>query len=162
MTGVQTCALPILTEISDSDRVNPLISGFACAILMERGRLNSQKLAELISRRMSKGNPPAESAMWFEGLSKRNRRSLISRISVWEKLAEFIAELDDDEFKPVLICLRRTFGDFSPSEKADIAENIGEVLGISAEQASEFVMADMTEEEQEAIDALDDFDFGDI
>lgn len=152
----------LLTEISDSDRVNPLISGFACAILMERGRLNSQKLAELISRRMSKGNPPAESAMWFEGLSKRNRRSLISRISVWEKLAEFIAELDDDEFKPVLICLRRTFGDFSPSEKADIAENIGEVLGISAEQASEFVMADMTEEEQEAIDALDDFDFGDI
>lgn len=152
----------LLTEISDSDRVNPLISGFACAVLMERGRLDSQKLAELISRRMSKGNPPAESAVWFEGLSKRNRRSLISRISVWEKLAEFIAELDDDEFKPVLICLRRTFGDFSPSEKADIAENIGEVLGISAEQASEFVMADMTEEEQEAIDALDDFDFGDI
>lgn len=154
--------ISLLTELSDNDRVNPLVSGFACAVLLERGKLDSQKLSELISRRMSKGNPPADSALWFEGLSKRNRRSLISRISVWEKLAEFIAELDDDEFKPVLICLRRTFGDFSPSEKSDIAENIGEVLGISTEQAAEFVMADMTEEEQEAIDSLDDFDFGDI
>lgn len=154
--------ISLLCELSDNDRINPLVSGFACAVLMERGRLDSGKLSELISRRMSKGNPPADSALWFEGLSKRNRRSLISRISVWEKLAEFIAELDDDEFKPVLICLRRTFGDFSPSEKSDIAENIGEVLGISAEQAAEFVMTDMTEEEQEAIDSLDDFDFGDI
>ncbi|MCM1132921.1 MAG: DUF5682 family protein [Ruminococcus flavefaciens] len=152
----------LLDELADNDRVNPLVSGFACAVLIERGRIGSEKLSELISRRMSKGNPPTEGALWFEGLSKRNRRSLISRISVWEKLAEFIAELDDDEFKPVLICLRRTFGDFSPSEKSDIAENIGEVLGISAEQASEFVMADMTEEEQEAVDSLDDFDFGDI
>lgn len=154
--------IKLISELSDNDRVNPLISGFSCALLLERGKLDSSKLSELISRRMSKGNPPAESALWFEGLSKRNRRSLISRISVWEKLVEFIAELDDDEFKPILICLRRTFSDFSPSEKSDIAENIGEVLGISAEQAGEFVMADMTDEEHEIIESLDDFDFGDI
>lgn len=154
--------LKLLNELADNDKVNPLISGFACAVLMERGKLDSDKLSELISRRMSKGNPPADGALWFEGLSRKNRRSLISRISIWEKLVDFIAELDDDEFKPVLICLRRTFGDFSPSEKSDIAENIGEVMGVSAEQAAEFVMAEITEEEQEAIDLLDDFDFDDI
>lgn len=154
--------LALLAELSDNDMINPLVSGFACALLLERGKLDSARLAELISRRMSKGNPPADSALWFEGLSKRNRRSLISRISVWEKLAEFIHGLDDEEFKPVLVCLRRTFGDFSPSEKSDIAENIGEVFGISAEQTAEFVMTEMTEEEQQTIDSLDDFDFGDI
>ncbi|MDE6520724.1 MAG: hypothetical protein K2K91_09785 [Ruminococcus sp.] len=154
--------LKLLEELSDSDRVNPIVSGFACAVLMERGKIDAEILSTLISRRLSKSNPPTESALWFEGLSKKNRRSLISRLSVWEKLVEFIDELDDEEFKPVLICLRRTFSDFSPSEKSDIAENIGEVMGVSAEQVSEFIMTEMTEEEKEAIDALDDFDFGDI
>lgn len=152
----------LLSELSDSDKVNPLISGFACAVLIERGKTDTEKLSELISRRLSKSNPPSDSALWFEGLSRKNRRSLISRISVWEKLVEFISELDDDSFKPVLICLRRTFSEFSPSEKSDIAENIGEVLGINAEQAAEFVMTAMTDEEQESLDSLDDFDFGDI
>lgn len=92
----------------------------------------------------------------------KNRRSLISRLSLWEKLFEYVSELDEEEFKPALVCLRRTFSVFSPSEKADIAENIGEILGISKESASEFLSAPITEVEQEAIDELDDFDFGDI
>ena len=79
-----------------------------------------------------------------------------------EKLCNFISELDDEEFKPVLICLRRTFAEFSPSEKSDIAENIGEVLGISPEAAAEFITAEITPEEKVSLDELDDFDFGDI
>ncbi|MGN0695958.1 MAG: DUF5682 family protein [Oscillospiraceae bacterium] len=151
-----------VSDLADSDTANSLISGFACAVLMERGMISSEKLSELIGRRLSKGTPPADGALWFEGLSRKNRRSLISRLSVWEKLCGFIAELDEEEFKPVLVCLRRTFSEFSPGERSDIAENIGEVLGISKEEAAEFVTAEMSEEEKQAIDELDDFDFGDI
>lgn len=151
-----------VSDLADSDTANPLISGFACAVLMERGKISSEKLSELISRRLSKGTPPGDGALWFEGLSRKNRRSLISRLSVWEKLCEFTAELNDEEFKPVLVCLRRTFSEFSPGERSDIAENIGEVLGISKEEAAEFVTAEISEEEKQAIDELDDFDFGDI
>ncbi|MGN1416025.1 MAG: DUF5682 family protein [Oscillospiraceae bacterium] len=151
-----------VSDLAESDTANPLISGFACAILMERGNITSEKLSELINRRLSKGTPPADGALWFEGLSRKNRRSLISRLSVWEKLCKFTAELDEEEFKPVLVCLRRTFSEFSPGERSDIAENIGEVLGISKEAAAEFVTAEISEEEKQAIDELDDFDFGDI
>ncbi len=154
--------IALLGDIADSDTVNPLISGFACALLAEQGRIAPEKLSELVSRRLSKGTPPTEGAAWFEGLAKRNRRSLIGRLSLWDKLCGFIGELDDDEFKPVLISLRRTFAEFSPAEKSDIAENIGEVLGISTQQAAEIITAQVTAEEQQAIDELDDFDFGDI
>lgn len=154
--------ISVLDELADSDMANPLVSGFAAALLTERGKISPEKLSELISRRLSKGTPPAEGALWFEGLARRNRRSLISRLSVWEKLCGFISELDDEEFKPVLICLRRTFSEFSPSEKADIAENIGEVLGLSKEAAAEFVTGEMSMEEKQTLDELDDFDFGDI
>ena len=152
----------LLGELSDRDDINMLISGFSCAILAERGKIPAEKLSELISRRLSRGTPPAEAAAWFEGFSKRNHRALISRLSVWERLCTFISELDGEEFKGVLIALRRTFGVFSASEKADIAENICEILGLTGTDAAEYVTAVITEEEQSAIDELDDFDFGDI
>ena len=154
--------IDLLTGLSDSDDINMLVSGYACALLAERGKIAAEKLSELISRRLSRGTPPAEAAAWFEGFSKRNHRALISRLSVWEKLCSFIEELDGEEFKSVLIALRRTFGDFSAGEKADIAENITELLGLSGTNADEFITAAVTEEEQSAIDELDDFDFGDI
>lgn len=154
--------ISVLSDIADDDLVNPLISGFSCAILIERGKISSEKISELISRKLSKGINPSEGALWFEGFARKNKRSLISRLSVWEKLCDFIFELDNEEFKPVLICLRRTFSNFSPSEKADIAENIGEILGVSRENASEFINTKITQEEKQIIDELDDFDFGDI
>lgn len=154
--------IDLLEELADRDDINMKISGFAAAILTERGKFTNEVLAELISRRLSKGTPASDGAGWFEGLSMKNRRSLISRLSLWEKLFEFISELDEVEFKPALVCLRRTFSVFSPSEKADIAENIGEILGISKESASEFLTSSVTEEKQEEFDELDDFDFGDI
>jgi hypothetical protein len=152
----------LLGDIADSDRVNPLLSGYACCLLTEKAAISPEKLSELVSRRLSKGTPPSEGAAWFEGLARRNRRSLIGRLTLWEKLCGFMDELDDEEFKPVLVSLRRTFSDFTPSEKNDIAENIGEVLGISTQQAAEIIASDMTAEEQQTIDELDDFDFGDI
>lgn len=154
--------LSLLLELSDSDMASPLLSGFGCAVLTDRGKISSEKLSELISRRLSKGTPPAEGALWFEGLAQKNRRALIARLSIWEKLCSFIAELSDEEFKPTLVCLRRTFAEFSPSEKADIAENIGEALGISVQAAAEMISAPITAEEQQTINELDDFDFGDI
>lgn len=154
--------ITLLGELADRDGINMRISGFAAAILTERGKFTNEILGELISRRLSRGTPASEGAGWFEGLSMKNRRSLISRLSLWEKLFVFISELDDEEFKPALVCLRRTFSEFSPSEKADIAENIGEVLGVSKESAAEYIAAPITQVEQEALDELDDFDFGDI
>lgn len=154
--------IALLSDIADNNFANPLLSGYAAALLTERGKISSEKLSELINRRLSGGTPPVEAAMWFEGLAMRNRRSLISRLSVWEKLCDFVSGLDDEGFKPVLVALRRTFSDFSPAERSDIAENIGEVLGISREAAAEFVTMQLSGDEQQSIEELDDFDFGDI
>lgn len=151
----------LLSEISDNNFASPLLSGFCCAVLMERGLIAADMLSELIARRLSPGFA-AEGALWFEGFSKKNRRALISRLSVWEKLCDFTTGLSDEEFKPVLVCLRRTFSEFTPAERSDIAENIGEVLGVSKQSAAEFVTGGLTEQEQQDISCLDDFDFGDI
>ena len=158
----ETKWLSLLETISDRDDLNTKCSGFAMAVLLERGVVNEILLQREVARRLSPGVPADLGAGWFEGLAGKNRYALITRLSLWRQLSEYLDELDDTEFRRALVFLRRAFADFSPSEKSDIAENLGEVWGVNPEQAAEVLMRETTEEEQAALSELDEFDFDDI
>ena len=89
----------------------------------------------------------------------KNQYALIARLSLWESLDEYLETLDDDEFKRALVFLRRAFADFSALEKDEIAENLGEIWGLNAQEVSEAINATLDETAQQMIDSLDDFDF---
>lgn len=152
----------LLERTSDRDDLNTKCSGFAMAILLERGIATENLLAREVSRRLSPGVPADLGAGWFEGLAGKNRYSLIARLSMWRHLSDYLDSLDEDTFRRALVFLRRAFADFTPAEKSDIAENLGEIWGIHAQQVSELIMADITQEEQDVLSDLDDFDFDDI
>jgi len=154
--------LAALNELSDRDDRNPLLSGYAAAILLERGAMPAERLAREVSRRLSPGIPADLGAGWFEGLAQRNRYALLSRLDLWRHLAAYIASLDDPQFRRALVFLRRAFGAFSPSERAQVAENLGEVWGVSAATASEALAAPLNDQEQAKLKALSDFDFTDL
>ncbi len=154
--------LNLLTDISDRDDLNTRCSGFAMAILLERGRADEALLSREVSRRLSPGVPADLGAGWFEGLAGKNRYALIARLSLWRQLDNYLSGLDDETFRRALVFLRRAFADFSPSEKNDIAENLGEIWGVNPQQAAEVLMNDITETEQAVLDSLDEFDFDDI
>ncbi|MCL6603631.1 MAG: DUF5682 family protein [Paenibacillus sp.] len=151
-----------LLHLSERDDRNPRLSGFACAILMERGSLNAEQCAAEVSRRLSPGIPADLGAGWFEGLSMRNRYSLLSRLSLWEQLNDYINSLQDEEFRRALVFLRRAFSTFSPKEKTMIAELLGEVWGVNVEQAAEVLTGELKEAETKMLDDLNDFDFEDF
>ena len=113
-------------RLAEDDMANPLLSGFACGALAERGDIDAERLYALMERHLAKGMPASDGAYWFEGFAERNHRALISRLGIWEHLAAYIAGLDEEEFKAAVICLRRAFSAFTPAEKLDIAENICE------------------------------------
>lgn len=152
----------VLTRIAQRDDLNTKCSGFAMATLLERGLVEEKELATQVSYRLSKGVPADLAAGWFEGLAKKNRYSLIMRLSLWRELDSYLSSLQESEFKRALIFLRRAFTDFSPSEKSDIAENLGEIWGVQPEQVADALMRPTTQTEQELLQGLDDFDFGDI
>ena len=154
--------LTLLEEISDRDDLNTLCSGFAMAILLERGEANEELLAREVARRLSPGVPADLGAGWFEGLAGKNRYALIARLSLWRHLDSYLSSLDDEAFRRALVFLRRAFAGFSPSEKNDIAENLGELWGVNAQQAAEALMNETTEAEQAVLESLSDFDFDDI
>ena len=89
----------------------------------------------------------------------KNQYALIARLSLWESLDEYLETLDDEEFKRALVFLRRAFADFSALEKDEIAENLGEIWGLNAQEVSEAINTTLDETAQQMIDSLDDFDF---
>ncbi len=154
-------------QIAEDDMVNPLLAGFACGALAERGDIDVKMLYAMMERHLAKGMPVSDGAYWFEGLAEKNHRALITRIGIWEQMAAFVRGLDEEEIKSAVICLRRTFSTFTPAEKLDIAENICEILGVSGLSGAAYMNAALTREESDeisnlensSIDELDDFDF---
>ncbi len=151
-----------LRRLSDADDRNPLLSGYACAILLERGLMANEELAREVSRRLSPGVPADLGAGWFEGLSKRNRHALLARQALWAQLADYIASLDEDHFRRSVVFLRRALGGFSPRDKRQVAENLGEHWGVRGEAAAGAIEAVLSDEEEKKIKDLNEFDFDDL
>jgi len=154
--------ISLLERVSDRDDLNTRCSGFAMAILLERGAADEELLARELSRRLSPGVPAELGAGWFEGLASKNRYAMIARLSLWRHLSGYLDSLDEPAFRRALVFLRRAFSDFSPSEKSDIAENLGEIWGLNARQAAEALMKETTQAEQAVLAELSEFDFDDI
>lgn len=153
----------VLSEIARRDDLNTKLSGFAAAILLERGQMDSEELGCEVERRLSRGIPAELGAGWFEGLAMKNHYALIARMTLWEKLSEYLDTLDAEEFKRALVFLRRAFADFSAPEKNDIAENLGEIWQVNPQQVSEVLNEELSKEQEEMLlDSLGDFDFDDI
>lgn len=154
--------LASLRKLADADDRNPILSGYACAILLERNLISNDDLAREVSRRLSPGISADLGAGWFEGLSKRNRYALLARQMLWEQLADYISALDDEQFRRAIVFLRRAFGSFSSREKRQISENLGEHWGLNKDTTSELLEKELTEEEKTELSELNDFDFGDL
>lgn len=151
-----------LQKLAQADHLNPLLSGYACALLVERNLISNDELAKEVSRRLSPGIAADLGAGWFEGLSQRNRYALLTRLVLWKQLADYVASLTDDEFKRALVFLRRAFGEFSPQEKQSICENLGEVWGANPDAVSEVLSGELNETEKKKLDELSDFNFEEL
>lgn len=151
-----------LSELADRDDRNPGLSGYACGILIEKNLIDNNRLSAEVARRLSPGIDADLGAGWFEGLSRRNRYALMSRKVLWEQLEQYVDSLAKEEFLRALVFMRRAFGGFSPSEKTRIAEILGDLWKADIEVVSEILINPLSEEEEEKLDGLNDFDFGDI
>ncbi len=151
-----------LKELAARDDRNAKLSGYAFSIVLERNIAGEEDCAREVARRLSPGIPADLGAGWFEGLSMRNRYALLSRDYLWRHLDAYIRDLEAEPFKRSLVFLRRAFGTFEPREKASIAELLGDIWGTGAEASGEALQRQLSEEEKEKLDELNDFDFGDL
>jgi hypothetical protein len=147
-------------EVAESDTLNPYLSGLACSILLEQGRLPEEELAREVSRRLSPGIEAERGAGWFEGLVKGNRQALFSRMALWRQLDTYITSLGDDEFRQALVYLRRAFGQFEQAEIRRVVSNLVEISSTGAEELKASADVKLSDEEAKKIqEQIGDLDF---
>ncbi|MDQ8733655.1 DUF5682 family protein [Paenibacillus sp. LHD-38] len=151
-----------LEELAYRDDRNAKLSGLAFALLLERNLIDNDRLAREVSRRLSPGIPADIGAGWFEGMSLRNRYVLLSRRQLWEQLDLYTASLDEEQFRRSLVFLRRALAAFEPREKNAIAEMLGDLWEIGMIEAADVLQRPLSSEEQQKLDELNEFDFGDL
>jgi hypothetical protein len=148
-----------LEQLARRDDLNAILSGTAFSIMLEHNIVSDDDCAREVSRRLSPGTSADLAAGWFEGLSGRNKYALLSRISLWKELDNYISSLDEEEFYRSLVFLRRAFGQFEPAQKNNVAELLGDLWGRGAEKIAEILQSELSEEETKTLDELNDFDF---
>lgn len=150
-----------LESLAAADDRNPFLSGLACALLLEKGRMSEDELAREVSRRLSPGSPADLGAGWFEGLVHHNRYALFSRLALWRQLDAYVVSLDEADFRRALVYLRRAFSDFDQAEVRRVVSNLVEISPESAEQLKASVDAKLDEEEVRKLqEVLKDLDLG--
>jgi hypothetical protein len=108
--------LDAVRTVSASDSRHPFLSGYATGLLIERGRIDDEALDREVARRLSPGTEAGIGVAWFEGLVQRNRAALFMRRALWDCLARYVDDLDDEAFRRALLYLRRAFATFPPGE----------------------------------------------
>ncbi len=152
----------VLREIAERDDLAPPLSGYGCAILLERNMISEAELEVIVLRRLSPGIEADIGAGWFEGLAARNHYGLLSRSAVWKLLNTYIETLDSEEFIKALVFLRRTFADFSVQEKRIICDNLGDLWNLSGAAIENKLSAEYSEDEKAVLNELSDFSFDDF
>ncbi|HYT92859.1 MAG TPA: DUF5682 family protein, partial [Gemmataceae bacterium] len=152
-----------LQGVAAADDLNPYLSGLACSIILEKGKISEDELSREVSRRLSPGVDAELGAGWFEGLVQGNRQALFSRLPLWRQLDAYISSLQDDEFRQALVYLRRAFGQFEQGEIRRIVSNLVEISQVGAEELKANVDVKLSEEEAKKIqEQLGDLDLNSL
>ncbi|TAE03972.1 MAG: hypothetical protein EAZ97_00760 [Bacteroidetes bacterium] len=105
-----------------SDLQNPMISGYANRLLLDSQVLSAEESEQKFYFALSVSQNPIFVAQWLEGFLKGSGTILLLDERLWTLLDNWVAHLDKDIFVQLLPLLRRTFSNFSSTERRKIGE----------------------------------------
>lgn len=109
-----------LERIIERPTAHAEMRGLSVRLLREAGRLDADAVATRLSHALSRGTVPAESAAWLEGFLAGQGSLLVHDQPLIALIDQWLGTLGDDTFQATLPLLRRTFGSFTPPERARI------------------------------------------
>jgi hypothetical protein len=110
-----------LTALAGRRDVHGLIVGRVVRVLADTGVLARPEAARRFAAHLSIGIPAAGKAAWAEGFLSGGGLLLVHDRDLLGVLDDWVATLPGQDFMDVLPLLRRTFGDYSAPERANIA-----------------------------------------
>jgi hypothetical protein len=113
-----------LELIASGKTVAPVIAGYSTRLLADYKLLTGAALVQRFNYAMSAATPPAIAAAWLEGFLKGSGTLLLLDNQLWSVVSDWVAGLDKDTFVEVLPLLRRTFANYTNTERRKLGEKV--------------------------------------
>jgi len=127
--------LQALHTLAHTDSAAALLRGTACHLLLDAARLNDADLQRQLSHNLSLALPPLDTANWLTGLLNRQAVVLLHTATIWNAVDHWLSELPSDTFTQILPLLRRSFAEFTRSERRELGEKAAQGQSVSASLA---------------------------
>jgi hypothetical protein len=117
-----------LTGLAGRRDVHGLLAGRVVRVLTDTGVLPRAESARRLAAQLSIGIPAPAKAAWAEGFLSGGGLLLVHDRELLEVLDDWVTTLPAEDFTDVLPLLRRTFGQYTEPERANIGaaiRNIG-------------------------------------
>jgi len=109
-----------LRSVADRLGVPGLISGRAVRLLLDAGLLDVTDAAGRLSRQLSLASDATQAAGWLDGFLSGEAALLVHEPELLEIVDEWATGVNAELFDHLLPLLRRTFADFTATERRDI------------------------------------------
>jgi hypothetical protein len=109
-----------LTALAGRRDVHGLLAGRVVRVLTDTGVLSREESARRLAAQLSIGIPAPAKAAWAEGFLSGAGLILVHDRELLTVLDDWVAALNEQDFTDVLPLLRRTFGDYTAPERANI------------------------------------------
>lgn len=113
--------LQIVEQAAGSKGVHPYVQGGFTRLLVEEGKLSNQQFVRQLATSLQKQPDLALAASWCSGLMTGSEALLLHQPDLWLSLNAWVNSIPENEFTSVLPLLRRTFSNYSPGAKRQIA-----------------------------------------
>jgi hypothetical protein len=113
-----------LSMIATGKSAAPVIAGYATRLLADYKLLSGDELVQRFNFAMSAATPPATAAAWLEGFLKGSGTLLLLDSQLWNVVSNWVSGLDRESFTEVLPLLRRTFSNYSNTERRKLGEKV--------------------------------------
>ena len=111
-----------LQRVANSKNSSPVIAGYSIRLLADYKIIEGNELVKAFYYAMSTASAPSNAAAWLEGFLKGSGTLLLLDTDLWSIINEWIKQLTEENFTQVLPLLRRTFSNFSSSERRKLGE----------------------------------------
>ncbi|NEV64542.1 DUF5682 family protein [Thiorhodococcus minor] len=116
--------LRTLAALAEMQRLQGIIRGRCCRLLLDSGALEEEGAARQLSLALSVGGDPSQSAAWLDGFLRDSGQLLIHDHSLWQLIDQWVSALSQEAFMQIVPVLRRTFSSFEPAERRQMGERV--------------------------------------
>lgn len=109
-----------LRSVADRHSVPGLIAGRAVRLLLDAGLIDVADAGARLSRQLSLASDATQAAGWLEGFLSGEAALLVHEPELLEIVDEWATGVDAELFDHLLPLLRRTFAEFTATERRDI------------------------------------------